>query len=104
MLFQIRAKPGHPVTQASILIDKDGNKQQLNNDQLDLTVLDHWNSPSGKRYPARWRLRIPTEDLDLEIAPRLADQEMRHSITYWEGAVVISGSHKGLGFVELAGY
>jgi predicted secreted hydrolase len=104
MLFQIRAKPGQPLTQQSILIDPAGNTRQLANHQVDLTVLKHWDSPSGKRYPARWRLRIPTQNLDLEIVPRLADQEMRHSITYWEGAVAISGSHSGLGFVELVGY
>lgn len=104
MLFKIRAKPGHPQTQHSILIDPAGNRLQLADQQLDLTVLEHWNSPSGKRYPSRWRLRIPSEHLDLRITPRLNDQEMRHSITYWEGAVSISGSHNGLGFVELVGY
>lgn len=104
MLFQIRAKPGHPLTQQSILIDQDASTRKLSSQQVDLTVLEHWSSPGGKRYPARWRLRIPTENMDLEIAPRLADQEMRHSITYWEGSVSINGSHSGLGFVELVGY
>ncbi|MEH6473356.1 MAG: lipocalin-like domain-containing protein [Halopseudomonas sp.] len=104
MLFWIRAKPGHPVTQHSVLIDRDGNKRPLDPNKIELTVLDHWNSPNGKRYPARWRLHIPSEGLDLDITPPVADQELRHSVAYWEGAVVIDGSHQGLGFVELVGY
>ncbi|MEH6824810.1 MAG: lipocalin-like domain-containing protein [Motiliproteus sp.] len=104
MLYHIRAKPGHPQNRQSVLIDRDGKPRQLSPDQIDLTVLAHWRSPNGTHYPARWRLRIPSESLDVEIVPRLADQEMRHSLSYWEGAVVISGSHPGLGFVELVGY
>lgn len=104
MLFWIRALPGHPVTQHSVLIDRDGSKQQLNPNNIELTVLKHWDSPSGKRYPARWRLHIPAEGLDLDIRPPVADQELRHSLAYWEGAVVIGGSHQGLGFAELVGY
>ena len=91
MLFWIRALPGHPVTQHSVLIDRDGSKQQLNPNNIELTVLKHWDSPSGKRYPARWRLHIPAEGLDLDIRPPVADQELRHSLAYWEGAVVIGG-------------
>jgi predicted secreted hydrolase len=61
------------------------------------------------RYPARWRLRVPSADLRVDITPRLADQELRVGTRYWEGAVGIAGSAAGRpiagqGYVELVGY
>jgi predicted secreted hydrolase len=43
------------------------------------------------------------------VVPRVADQEMRTSFTYWEGAVAVSGTASGhpvsgQGYVELTGY
>jgi predicted secreted hydrolase len=61
------------------------------------------------RYPARWRLTVPSAELRLEIEPRLADQELRVNTRYWEGTVAVTGmagvwSIKGQGYVELVGY
>jgi predicted secreted hydrolase len=73
-------------------------------------VLDHWTSPRSRvRYPSRWRLVIPDAGLDLEITPRLADQELIVGTRYWEGAVgVVGAAHghpiAGRGYVELVGY
>ena len=56
------------------------------------------------------RTDIPAEAM---VTPLLADQELRTSrstqVTYWEGAVSVSGirqgrSVKGQGYVELTGY
>lgn len=69
-----------------------------------LTVLGHWRSDDGVQYPARWRLQLAQPALDIQIQPRLADQEMKHMVRYWEGAVTVSGSQSGQGYVELTGY
>jgi hypothetical protein len=87
----------------------DGSTRLITFREIELTVLDYWQSPRGGRYPARWQLKIPVEDLELEITPYLADQELQVSIRYWEGAVKISGSaagnpFSGSGYVELTGY
>lgn len=68
-----------------------------------------WSSPdTGAEYPAQWTLEVPAHGLSLRIDPRLANQEMNTrattGIVYWEGAVAVSGSHTGLGFVELTNY
>ncbi len=52
---------------------------------------------------------MPSRALELEIEPLLADQELRHSFVYWEGAVRATGSRAGepvagYGYVELTGY
>ncbi len=73
-------------------------------------MLARWTSPrSGASYPARWSVRVPSEGLELAVEPLVADQEMRTSFTYWEGAVRVSGATRGRpvsgrGYVELTGY
>ena len=86
-----------------------GNLNQWPED-VRVEVQDVWRSPeTDARYPARWRLRVPTEDLDLVVEPLLAAQEMRTSFTYWEGATRVLGTSRGTpisgrGYVELTGY
>jgi predicted secreted hydrolase len=72
-------------------------------------VLDRWTSPRGGRYPARWRLRVPSLALDLEVEPVIAEQELATDPRYWEGAVDARGKREGesvagRGYVELVGY
>ena len=68
-----------------------------------------WTSPRGTRYPARWRLRVPKLMLDVDIQPRMANQELNTSTRYWEGASSVSGTRgdqkiEGKAYVELVGY
>ena len=88
----------------------DGRVYTLDFDQVELAVLDTWQSPrSGVIYPSAWRLRVPEHQLDLSIRPALADQELDLSFRYWEGAVEFDGAFgantiNGRGYVELTGY
>ena len=72
--------------------------------------LAEWTSPAtGIRYPAQWRLTVPSAGLDLRITPLLEDQEIDLSFRYWEGAVSVAGvasagTVSGRGYVELTGY
>lgn len=52
------------------------------------------------------RLRVPAEKLDLTVTPKVADQEMRLTVRYWEGAVVVTGrvgdqNISGQGYLEM---
>ena len=56
-----------------------------------------------------WVGRGDSADLRLEVAPRLADQELIVGTRYWEGAVTVTGVAagrpvSGQGYVELVGY
>ena len=88
----------------------DGRVDTLDFDQVELDILDTWQSPgSGVIYPSAWRLRAPDHGLDLKIRPAPADQELDLSFRYWEGAVEFEGSFgasdvDGRGYVELTGY
>jgi predicted secreted hydrolase len=110
MFFQIRRQDGgiEPVSSGT-LVEKDGTVHSLTRDQVNIQVLDTFKSKSGATYPARWNLSIPSANLQLALKPYVADQEMRVSVVYWEGAVQISGTSNGTplagsGFVEMTGY
>jgi predicted secreted hydrolase len=106
MLYQLRRKDGSADPASSgTLIGPKGETRHLELADFQLQVLDRWQSPrSGARYPAGWKLRIPSEQVDLTIEPLLADQELDVSFRYWEGAVRIDGSSLGNGYVEMTGY
>jgi predicted secreted hydrolase len=64
----------------------------------------YWKAPDGARYPVAWRLAVPGEGLDLRVRAVLDDQLLDHTVRYWEGAVDVTGSHTGKGYLELSGY
>ncbi len=111
MLYQLRKKDGtaDPVSSGT-LTGPGGESRPLKLADFAIENDGEWRSPrSGARYPARWRLRIPSEELDLTVQPVLADQELDVSFRYWEGAVDVEGTHRGRpvqgrGYVELTGY
>ena len=87
-----------------------GATRRLSLDGFAIEPTGRWESPRSQAgYPARWRLRVPSEQLDLTVTPLLADQELDVSFRYWEGAVEIEGTRAGRpiggkGYVELTGY
>lgn len=106
MYYHLRERDGTPSRFSSgVLVDHDGRTTKLRPDDVRLTVTEHWTSPhSGARYPAGWTLEVPAHNVRLRIAPRLNDQELNVSVRYWEGAVTLSGSAGGVGYVEMTGY
>lgn len=115
MLYLIRRKDGSPdIYSSGTLIYQDGAKRHLALKDFNVEVLQKWKSPkSGGSYPIRWKVTVPAEQIDLEIIPFFPEQELdtRKStrVTYWEGAVKVSGTYRkrpmqGLGYVEMTGY
>jgi predicted secreted hydrolase len=111
MVYRLRRGDGttDPFS-AGTLVAADGTVRRLDAGDVSVETLAHWTSPrSAVRYPARWRLSVPSADLRVEIEPRLADQELIVGTRYWEGAVAVAGSAAsrriaGQGYVELVGY
>ncbi len=108
MFYQLRRDNGDrgPYSQGA-LVAADGTRQSIDPEDVRLTPEAWWRSPaSGRRYPVAWRLRIPTQGLDLRIAARAEAQEMRLNVDYWEGAVTVTGAggERGVGYLEMTGY
>ena len=115
MLYRMRRKDGSSDPASSgTAVSADGRSRHLEGTEFQIESTGTWTSPASKAtYPNRWRLKLPSLDLALDLIPLLADQELRTSrgtqVTYWEGAVAVTGTKqgrpvKGHGYVELTGY
>ena len=115
MVYRLRHADGSSDQASSgTLVFPDGRTQHLSANDIHLTPLDTWTSPTcNATYPSRWQVSIPSLELSLKLTPLLADQELRTTrstqVTYWEGAITVEGTEKGQtikgqGYVELTGY
>ena len=98
----------------SRVINNEPAVKQETRDRVTRVIGELGYSPhSGARYPVKWRLRIPSVQLELSLAANLDDQEMHTprstGVVYWEGSVHATGTRgdapiDGVGYVELTGY
>lgn len=110
MYYQIREEGGtvSPFSDG-VLVSPEGAKIELDRDDVELEVVDRWESPDGAEYPIAWRMRVPGEDLILNARAFVENQELDVAVRYWEGAVELEGiaggqQITGSGYVELTGY
>lgn len=111
MIYQLRREDGSASPfSGGTYVDANGRARSLAVGDVRIDVVDHWSSPrDGTRYPSRWRLRVPSEKIDVEVTPLIADQELNLSIRYWEGTASVDGERagrhvRGRAYVELVGY
>lgn len=115
MVYRLRREDGHPDAASSgTLIFEHGPGVPLAAGDVQISVIDYWESPSSHaRYPSGWEMTIPSAELVLTLRPLIREQELITSrstqVTYWEGAVAVTGrmhGHpvEGQGYVELTGY
>jgi predicted secreted hydrolase len=115
MLYVIRRTDGTAdVTSSGSIVTSSGDVIPLRREQMRITPLSRWTSKkSGATYPMGWRVEIPPFGVTLTLQPLLREQELitkgSTRITYWEGAVDVSGSFdgnavRGKGYVEMTGY
>jgi predicted secreted hydrolase len=115
MLYLMRRKDGTIDPHSSgTLVDATGESAHLAFADYRVEALERWKSPkSDAVYPMRWKVTIPGQAIELEIAPAFPEQELITNrstrVTYWEGAVGVMGTFKQLpvtgdGYVEMTGY
>jgi predicted secreted hydrolase len=115
MLYIIRRTDGTPdVTSSGSIVTSAGDVIAIGREQMRITPLAHWKSKkSGATYPMGWRVELPRFGVMLTLQPLLREQELltkgSTQITYWEGAVDVTGSFggnavRGEGYVEMTGY
>jgi predicted secreted hydrolase len=98
MIFRLRRKDGSidPYS-AGTYIDAQGRPVHLSSKDLTLTPGNRKYGP----YPIEWRVHVPSQGIDVKVTTRLPDQELTN---YWEGAIEISGTRTGAGYLEMTGY
>ena len=107
MVYEVFDEAGAPVMRAGTYTDVNGESVPLASDDVMLSPKGAWRSSvSGVRYPEEWAVKIPQGNFTLK--PMRQDSEFNGLETtfahYWEGAVEISGTQNGQGFVEMSGY
>lgn len=102
MAFRLRDSAGENY-HSGTWIDADGTPHPLPSDALRITPLDSAQT-SGPQVPVRWRIEIPSRNLDITTDVLNEDAWMATLFPYWEGPITITGSHDGIGYLEMTGY
>ena len=64
-----------------------------------------WTEIQGRKIPDRLGvLRLPAAGSRSTPSPLNANAWMGTSFPYWEGPIRFTGSHAGLGYLEMTGY
>lgn len=59
---------------------------------------------AGRALPTTWRVTLPDRGVDVVTTALNPQAWMGLTIPYWEGPVRITGSHDGIGYLEMTGY
>ena len=101
MAFRLREDQGAFVSGS--WINANGQVEALNGNDISLSPLDWQSSPQG-RVPVEWHLRMPQQNVDIQVAAPPGDYWNAGLYPYWESPVTVTGSHDGVGYMELTGY
>jgi predicted secreted hydrolase len=110
MLYVLRKKDGSIDRYSSgTMVYSKGNFRHLAKEDYRIEVISLYTSKrTGIRYPAKWEITVPSENLRLLVTPSLEDQEFTGDQSfgspYWEGTCTVEGSAPGQAYVELTGY
>ncbi|UWR23343.1 lipocalin-like domain-containing protein [Sulfitobacter sp. S190] len=102
MGFRLRQADGSYYTSAT-WIEPDGTTTPLPDGAFD--AAPQATTAIGPRdVPTTWSVRLPEKDVDITVAAINPAAWMDVSLPYWEGPVRVSGSHTGVGYLEMTGY
>ncbi|MEM8536242.1 MAG: lipocalin-like domain-containing protein [Pseudomonadota bacterium] len=99
MGFRLQQTDGNNFTSAT-WITPDGDTTPYSDGALTATPL----AMNADGVPIRWQVTLPQHDLDVTVAAINENAWMALSVPYWEGPVRVSGSHSGIGYLEMTGY
>jgi len=111
MLYQLRNRDGAAdAFSGGSVRSSDGTVTILHAADIRWQPHGTWVSPhSNGRYPAAWQIAITPLALDVTVTPVVPDQELQVTVRYWEGAVDVTGTRRGVavrgeGYLEMTGY
>lgn len=102
MLFNMRHEQAKDFWSGT-LVTTNGEVIHLTEQDIQSKVLKR-ETVAGRLLPLYWSVQLPDQQINIQIAPMQAQQWNSGIFSYYEGGTVISGSHSGVGFIELTGY
>jgi predicted secreted hydrolase len=105
MVYQLRGPDGKPVD--AFISSTTGDGKAVESRKFQLSPWKFFKAPSGTTYPTAWFLKLE-DGTALTIRATIENQEIPSQgsagFPYYEGAVTVTGSVRGEGFMELTGY
>ena len=102
MGFLLRQTDGTAFTSAT-WIAADGTTTAFDNGAFQAAPLAE-TEVAGRQVPTEWQVVLKEKGVDVTVEALNPTSWMAVSIPYWEGPVSVSGSHDGLGYLEMTGY
>ncbi|SCY71307.1 lipocalin-like domain-containing protein [Paracoccus tibetensis] len=88
---------------SATLIAADGQATALADGEFAANPLE-WHNVAERQVPTTWQVSLPAEGVDVTVTALNPDAWMQTSVPYWEGPVTVTGSHNGVGYLEMTGY
>jgi predicted secreted hydrolase len=102
MLYRLRQRDGKNYASGNWILP-DGKTRQVASTDIGMTP-KALTGIEGRQIPLSWDIAIPALALNIECVPLNAKSWMGTSFPYWEGPIHFSGSHSGVGYLEMTGY
>lgn len=102
MLYRIRQTDGRD-SGVGNWISPDGKPQQIPSSGIRMTPTAT-TEIGARKLPTAWRIEIPAHDMAIECTALNPKSWMGTSFPYWEGPINFTGSHAGVGYLEMTGY
>jgi predicted secreted hydrolase len=102
MLFRLRQTDGHHYASGN-WISPDGRSEQIASADVTMTPKT-LSEIEGRKIPVTWDIVIPSRSLTISCTPLNTKSWMGTSFPYWEGPISFTGSHSGVGYLEMTGY
>ena len=102
-LMAFRLRENDSAFQAGTWVPLSGEAIPLRQEDLSLESTGMRQTEQGE-VPTEWRIRVPSQNLDLQVSAAEGSFWNQGLFPYWESPVAVTGSHRGRGYMELTGY
>jgi predicted secreted hydrolase len=102
MLYRLRQTQGEPYLMGN-WIGLDGRSVTLAPKSIVMIPMAT-TEVAGRKLPTNWRIVVRDHGLTIETVPLNPRSWMGTRVSYWEGPVRFTGTHQGVGYLEMTGY
>lgn len=103
MVFSLREADRSDGFRAGAWISPQGDSQLLQKGDIHMSP-QAWAQAGPTEVPVSWRIEVPRFEVAVTTGALNSSAWMPTTIPYWEGPIRISGSHTGVGYLEMTGY
>ncbi len=102
MAYRLRDAAG-PAYTVGTWITAEGAPTPLQDGMLQMSATQS-SDVAGREVPTGWAIELPEKDLQIEVVAIYPDSWMGTLVPYWEGPIAVTGTHPGIGYLEMSGY